>query len=380
MMYKVVIKTSLLPAVVGLFCGAQLGYAQGLPKEFAVTSYGTSGSAYAASVAIGNAFAEEGYSMRVMPAKNDVSRLTPLRVKQVSFTTTGVGVYQAQEGVLDFGKSPWGPQKVRLVMMGWGDSNTALAATAKDAGIEHASDLRGKRVSWVVGAPSLNQSMSGWLAYGGLTWDDVVKVTSPGWGASIQGLIDGNIDAAIAASDSSKLFQLEGSPRGLHFFPAPHSETENWARLNENAPWFVPHTATAGVGLSEENSLEGATFGYPILATYDWESEEAVYDLTKLLHQKYDAYKDGHSSAAGFAMDKQVFDWIIPYHEGAVKYFKEIGVWSDEYEAHNAKLLERQAVLEEAWGKSGATSSYETWMSERATALQSAGFAPIWTK
>lgn len=316
--------------------------------------------------------------MRVMPAKSDISRLTPLRVKKVPFTATGVGIYQAQEGVMDFGTAPWGPQKVRLVMMSWGEANTALAATAKDANIRKAADLRGKRVSWVVGAPSLNQAMTAWLAYGDLTWDDVTKVTSSGWGAAIQGMIDGNVDASIAASDSSKLYQVESSPRGLHFFPAPESETENWARFNEVAPWYVPHTATAGVGLSKENSLEGATFGFPILATYDWQSEESVYELTKLIHQKYDSYKGAHPSAAGFAMENQVFDWIIPYHEGAIKYFKEIGVWSDELDEHNAQLIERQKVLEAVWEKAGASSDYETWMSERAAALETAGFAPVW--
>lgn len=353
--------------------------ADGLPKTFAWTAYGTMSSGYAVSVAVGNALSEAGYKLRVLPAKNDISRMTPLKNKRVEFSAMGVGSYQAQEGVLDFGKGKWGPQAVRLIMMSWADTNTALVATAKDANIMQASDMKGKRIAWVVGAPALNQNMEAWLAYGDLTWDDVTKVTVPGWGASIQGMIDGNLDAAIASTNSSKLFEVESSPRGLRFFPAPASETENWARLSAIAPWFAPHTATAGVGLSASNPLEGASYGYPILISYDWQSDQAVYELVQLLHTKFDGYKDAHSSGKGFAMDRQVFQWVVPYHAGAVRYFKEIGVWSAADEAHNQGLLKRQGVLAAAWKSSGGD-DYGAWMQARATALKAAGLDPVWEK
>ena len=138
--------------------------ADGLPKTFAWTAYGTTSSGYAVSVAVGNALSEAGYKLRVLPAKNDISRMTPLKNKRVEFSAMGVGSYQAQEGVLDFGKGKWGPQAVRLIMMSWADTNTALVATAKDANIMQASDMKGKRIAWVVGAPALNQNMEACLS------------------------------------------------------------------------------------------------------------------------------------------------------------------------------------------------------------------------
>ena len=371
-----------IAAVLGLGLGiAAVGSAaaEGLPKTFAWTAYGVKSSGYAVSVAIGNALSEDGYKLRVLPAKNDVSRMTPLKSGRVQFSAMGVGSYQAQEGVLDFGKKAWGPQPVQLIMMSWADTNTGLAVTAKDANIIKAADMRGKRIAWVVGAPALNQNMTAWLAFGDLGWDDVIKVDASGWGASIQGIIDGNIDVAIASTNSSMLFQVESSPRGLRFFPAPAAEKENWARLLKHAPWFAPHTATAGVGLSKDKPLEGASYGYPILIAYESQSDQVVYDLVKLLHTKFDKYKDAHNSAIGFAMDRQVFQWSVPYHAGAVKYFKEIGVWSAADESYNQKLLERQKVLAAAWKKSGGD-DYAAWMKARAAALRAAGFDPVWEK
>ena len=349
-----------------------------LPKQFAWTAYGTTSAGYAASVAVGNALAEDGYKLRVLPAKNDISRMTPLKNKRVQFSAMGVGSFQAQEGVLDFGKESWGPQPVRLILMGWSDTNNALPATAKDADIMKASDMKGKRIAWVIGAPALNQHMTAWLAYGDLGWNDVEKVEVPGWKASIQGIIDGNIDAAIASTNSSMLFQLESSPRGLRFFEAPKEEAAHWKRLHMHAPWLVPHVATSGVGLSADNPHVGATFGYPVLITYTFMTEGAVYELTKLMHTKYDKYKDAHASAKGFAMDRQVFKWVLPFHDGAVKYFKEIGVWSDDAEAHQQSLLKRQQILMDTWKKAGSGADYEKWMKMRAEALTAAGYDPVW--
>ena len=372
--------------VLGLVVGTSgMAAARGLPKTFAWTAYGTTSSGYAVSVAIGNALSPEGYKLRVLPAKNDISRMTPLRTGRVQFSAMGVGAYLAQEGALDFGKPKWGPQPVRLIMMSWSDTNTGLVATAKDADIIKAADMKGKRIAFVKGGPALNQNMTAWLAFGDLTWDDVTKVEVGGWKASIQGIIDGNIDGAIASTNSSMLHQVAGSPRGLRFFPAPHSDKAAWKRLNTHGPWFAPHTATAGVGLSASNTLEGASYGYPILITYDRQDSEAVYDLVKLLDTKFDDYKDAHSSGKGWALDKQVYDWIIPYDEGAVKYFKERGFWNDKFEANNQALLKRQSVLQKAWKatkakKSGGDDFFPFWMKQRAAALLAAGMDPVWAK
>lgn len=362
---------------------APRGADDALPRTFGWTAYGTTSAGYAVSVAIGNALADEGYRLRVIPAKNDISRLTPLRARQVHFAATGIGTYLAQEGVLEFDTRRWGPQPVRVLLASWSDVNNGVAATARDAGIEKPADLRGKRVAWVVGAPALNQNMTAWLAFGDLTWDDVVRVDASGWKASVQGMIDGTIDAAIASTNSSMLYQLEGSPRGLRFLPGAASDQAGWQRLRQHGPWFSPQAATAGVGLSPEQPLDGGSYGYPILITYADQGAQTVYDLVRLLDVKFDAYKDAHSSAVGFAIDRQVFDWIVPYHEGAVRYLREIGVWTDAHEAHNRSLIARQQVLADAWQRikdteAGPEAFTDIWLAERTRALEAAGLDPIW--
>ncbi|MEE8434570.1 MAG: TAXI family TRAP transporter solute-binding subunit [bacterium] len=362
-----------------------VAFAKKLPKTFAWTAYGVKSSGYAQSVAIGNALSAKGHKLRVVPGKNDISRMAPLRAGMVHFSAMGVGSYLAQEGVQDFGAPSWGPQPLRLIMASWANTNTGNLPTAKDAGIRKMSDMRGKRVAWVVGSPALNSNLTSFLAFGGLTWDDVVIVKVPGFGASMKGLIEGTIDAAVASTDSSRLYELNSSPRGLFFPPTPHNDKAGWARLNKVAPWFQPHIATAGAGLSKSKTHEGASYGYPILIAYTPQDSQMVYELTKLLHTEYDKYKDGHPGGVGWAMERQVFKWILPYHKGAIRYFKEIGVWKDDHQLHNDSMVKRQQVLASAWKatrakKSGGSDYLSFWMGERASALKSAGFDPIWSK
>ena len=79
-----------------------------LPKNISTTAYGTTSAGYAAMVAVGNAIADDGYKLRVLPAKNDVSRMTPLMRGKVEFSAMGVGSFQAQEACLISAKSNGG--------------------------------------------------------------------------------------------------------------------------------------------------------------------------------------------------------------------------------------------------------------------------------
>src|SRR3546814_6003682 len=86
-----------------------------LPKTMAWTAYDVGSAGYNQAVAIGAALKnEQGITLRVLPGKNDVSRLVPLRDRKVDFSAFGIGGYQALEGAFVFGKKEGGPQALRL--------------------------------------------------------------------------------------------------------------------------------------------------------------------------------------------------------------------------------------------------------------------------
>jgi TRAP transporter TAXI family solute receptor len=353
---------------------------EGLPSTLAWSAYDVGSGGYNQSVAIGNAFKQKwGINLRVLPGKNDVSRTLPLKAGQVQFSANGVGgSYLAQEGVFEFGAKNWGPQPVRGLLINKSDQLLTVVA-AKDSGVKRIADLKGKKIAWVIGAPSLNQNITALLAFANLTWADVQKVEFGGFSAAMDGIINGQADAAFTSSISGKAYQLAKSPRGIVYPVIEHSDKEGWKRISATAPFFIPFMGSEGADLDKDHKIESATYPYPILMTYEKQDDKLVYAMTKAMMDTYNDYKESAPGNVGWALDRQNFAWVIPYHNGAIKYFKEKGVWKPEHQMHNDKLVERQKVLADAWKKTEAVSyaddkAFEqAWMKARAEALKKAG-------
>jgi uncharacterized protein len=351
-----------------------------LPDTLAWTAYDVGSGGYNQAVAIGNALKNKAkVNLRVLPGKNDVSRNLPLREDKVHFSANGVGgSYLAQEGLDDFGAKEWGPQRLRMLILNNSDALLTIT-TAKDANIKTMADLKGKRVAWVVGAPSLNQNITALLAFANLTWNDVQKVEFGGFGAAMTGIINNQVDAAFASTISGPLYQLASSPRGVQYPTMDHKDKAGWDRVKKIAPFFVPFMGTEGAGMSKQNPVEAATYPYPILITYEKQSADLVYNMTKAMVAYYDDYKDAAPGNNGWELKRQIFDWVVPYHEGAIRYFKEIGAWKPEHQAHNDKLIKRQDALAKAWDASKNTQGDEAafkkaWYSARLAGLKAGGF------
>ena len=350
-----------------------------LPSTLTMTAYDTGSSGFNIGVAVGKMFKDKhGTDVRVLPAGNDVARLAPLRGGRAQASMMGVGVYFAQEGVLEFGVKEWGPQPLRLILAST-DCNAVSIGVAKDTGVKEVKDLRGKRVGMVVGSAALNQNALAVLAFAGLTKNDVKLVEFSSYGAMWKGILNNEVDAAIASTISGQAKEVEASPRGLMYPPAPASDKAGWARVNKISPYYAPHKATCGPGMSAQNPVELPNYPYPIFMVYASQPESLVYSLAKSMIVNYDLYKDGAPGAAGLELKRQILSWALPYHEGAVKAFKESGVWTAEHEAHNQGLIKRQDTLATAWNaflKSNPADEKEAflkgWMTARAAALKTA--------
>ncbi len=354
-----------------------------LPETLAWSAYGTKSTGYAQAVAIGKALKDHfGVSLRIVPGKTDISRLAPLMTDKVQFSANGSGTYFASEGVFNFAARDWGPQPLRLLMSATSDANLSVA-TAADANIKTPKDLKGKRVAYVRSSPALVIGTEAMLAFAGLTWDDVEKVEFSGYAASWKGVVNGQADAAFGSTVTGPSKNLEASPRGIHWPAMPHDDKAGWDRLLAKAPYFVKHVATLGTGISAEKPHVGGAYPYPILITRADQDPAMVYSMTKAIHSKYDAFKDAMAEMKGWSLENQAFTWAVPYHDAAVRYWKEIGAWTDAMDKHNRTLIKRQGVLAAAWkdmkAKTVADDAFQgEWMKVRAAALEKAGFDPVW--
>jgi len=353
-----------------------------LPPTMTMTAYDTGTAGFNITVAVGKMMKDKyGSDVRVLPAGNDVARLTPLRSKRAIASAMGSGAYFAQEGVFEFGAKDWGPQALQVILSSV-DCNGAALGVAADTGVKQVQDLRGKRVGFVVGAPSLNQNSLAVLAFGGLTKNDVKIVEFASYGAMWKGLINNDTDAAFATTITGPAKEAETSPRGIIWPPMPKNDAAGWERLRKISPFFFPHLTTCGAGISPEKPVELGNFPYPIYVTYVSQPQDEVYAITRAMIEGYDAYKDAAPGAGGLAASRQTKNWVVPVHPGAVKALKEAGQWTAEQEAHNNGLYKRQEALASAWAdynKSNPPSDdkafLDGWVKVRAAALAKANMA-----
>jgi TRAP transporter TAXI family solute receptor len=354
-----------------------------MPKEISWTAYESGSSGYSQSIGIGNMLKKKfDVDLRIIPGKNDVSRQTPLRIGQSKLCACGIAAYFSQEGVLMFAEKTWGPQRVYNLFNNIGSNGQQLAAS-EASGIKKPSDLKGKRVTFIRGAPALNTNTEAMLAFAGLTWDDVQKIEVPGWGQSVQAVINGQADAVWGSTVSSSYAQLINSPQGLYLMPLPHSDEAAWKRAHEVAPWWAKSKVTTVVaGYKHTTPYEGNNYPYPIFIAMSDTPDELAYGLTKAVMENYPEIKDGGPSMDGYQLSNQNLKWVFPYHPAAIKYFKEKGLWKAEHDTHNAALMKRQDVLADAWktmsGKTVADDKFaEEWLKVRAAALTKAGMPVV---
>ncbi|WP_445157735.1 TAXI family TRAP transporter solute-binding subunit [Halomonas sp. E14] len=355
-----------------------------LPRTMAWTAYGTNSSGYAQAVAIGNMLQSHyGTSVRILPGDNDVSRMTPLKQGRVDLCACGIASYYGAEGVMMFANRDWGPQPIRVITTSTASFGLSLAV-AGDLGVETPADLAGKRIAYIRGDDALNKGTEAYLAFGGLTWDDVERVDFPGYARSFDGIIAGNADASFTTTVTPPAQQLASSPRGISWPVLDPDDAEGWERMMAVAPYFRPHEVTAGAGdVSADNPVPSASYPYPIVVANRDLDDKVAYGLIRALQDNYDDYKDAAPGAVGYAFDYQDLQWVVPFHDAVVAYYEEIGVWTDEMQAHQEALVERQELLIATWEEflgdapDDEDAFEEAWMQTRAEALRKAGLDPV---
>jgi len=354
-----------------------------LPKNISWTAYGTTSSGYAQSVGIGQMLTKNyGSSLRIIPGKNDVSRMVPLREGKSDICACGAAALFAQEGSLMFGSKRWGPMRIHNLFNNLGANGQSLMTTM-ESGIKSAKDLKGKRLTWVKGGPALNANSAAFLAFAGLTWDDVTKVVVPGWKQSADAVLNGQADATWGSTASSAYNKQAASPGGIYWMTLPHSNTEGWERARAVNPLWVKSMVSVGIKVAQNEQgkvpFEGNNYPYPMFVANATLSDDVAYSLTKATLDNYEQIKDSGPSMLGYQVSRQPLTFVYPYHAGSIKYFKEKGVWTAEHDAHNNTLLKRQDVLASAWAKMDKSMDDKAfvaaWQTARVSALETAGLA-----
>jgi len=322
--------------------------AAGLEKSLIWSSYDLGSSGYAEATAIADALQKNNTTrIRILPSGTSVGRILPLKVGKAKYGFLANEVYFATEGLFEFSDQSWGPQDLRFIL---GRPAVNGIATAANAGIKNVKDLRGKKIGYVEGNPSVNVKTDAQLAYGGLTRDDVEAVYFGSYGALGPAFESGQIDARNAVPTSSVVREMEASSRGLYWVPFNPENKDGWQRVSAITDFQEPVLAESGAGLNKENPVWLMGYRYPMITTYAKTDEEDVYQLVKAIDEAYGLFKNATAGSGDWMLTKSIRTPAdAPWHEGAIRYAKEKGLWTERDQTWQEKRLARLKRVKEAW-------------------------------
>ncbi len=229
-----------------------------------------------------------------------------------------------------------GPRPLRV--LGAGNSGYACFFTTPETGIKTIKDLVGKKVAYISGvsqSSTLKNRLM--LDYYGIT-DKVVAFERGGLSATADRMIEGKIDA-YGGSIGGHCEKLKAA-KGIVVIPVPPEVVDY---MNEREPLInlVSDIAPKGLYGIPEDVPVAATTVY--LFTNPYTSEDLAYAITKAVYDHAQELAEIHRTCGEFNLKRALkFPSVVAYHAGAIKYYKEKGIWTKELDDLQRTLLAKE--------------------------------------
>jgi hypothetical protein len=174
------------------------------------------------------------------------------------------------------------------------------------------------------------------LANAGLTSADVKGLSVTTYVAGVRSLIERRSDLALGSVGSGVTNELK-TARGARYLDLDLSP-EAIARMQQVHPGYYPIKAKPGpVGLARQTTVMGKDI---TLIAGRHLSEDAAYHITKALWENFKELGPIHPGLKSWTPDRFASTHaVVPYHAGAIRFYKEKGVWTPELARHQEKLM-----------------------------------------
>lgn len=209
-----------------------------------------------------------------------------------------------------------------------------------DSGIKSVEDLRGKRVivniKSNVSLGDLNRTI---LATGGLDSSSVKVMETGGLTQGIDAVVEGRADATAVAPTMPAMRQADAAvPGGARIVSLGGKATD--AFMNEHTPGSrVMNTGPKSRLVGVKGPMKIAAFDSFVDAGTKVTDEDA-YTLTKTIHQNWEQMRKSYPPFRNVKTeDLAPATNPMPYHPGAIKYWKEVGLWTPAHDRQQAKMM-----------------------------------------
>ncbi len=289
-------------------------------KNFILATGGTSGTYYPFGGAIANIWNTKIENMNVTAQATGASaeNLRLISKGDAEFATV-------QNDVMDYayrGSDMFAGQKLpNLASIGTLYPEVVQIAASKTSGIKSITDLVGKRVSVGDAGSGVEFNAKQILEGYGITFDDIKK-NNLSFKESAEGLQNGTLDACfVTAGVPNAALQELAFTAGLILIPVDGAEADSICKkYSFYTKTVIPAGTYKGTDVDTEALAIKAT-----LAVSESLDEETVYQMTKALFSNLEELGAAHAKGKEVTVKSAVTGISVPFHPGAMRYFKEVG-------------------------------------------------------
>ena len=203
--------------------------------------------------------------------------------------------------------------------------NIALFISPASAGIRQLRDLRGQRVVLGPAGAGFELFVGPILKAHGLSYEDldVLHATQAG---AVDLLADGAAFAAFLGGGvpTASITQAAAS-REIDFVPFDPAARE---QLIADYPFFEAATIPAGTYRNQSEDFEGLNVGSMHLITDARTNPDLIYQITRILFENRERIAARHPAGRFINESNVTRDTGTEFHPGAVRYYREIGIWA----------------------------------------------------
>jgi TRAP transporter TAXI family solute receptor len=205
--------------------------------------------------------------------------------------------------------------------------------------IKTMEDLKGKRVLVNVKTNvSLYGANKAMLATAGLDEKDVNSMDSGGVVAGINAVVEDRADAATVALGMPQLVKAHAStPGGIRVLPLGSKGTDDFVGKRMRGLRTMTVEPAKRLPMIDQPKLIGAFDSYLNAGTTV--TDDDAYLIAKALHTSWDKMQKDYGPLRGLKASEIVPPTnVMPYHPGAIKYYREAGVWTAANDKHEAQF------------------------------------------
>jgi TRAP transporter TAXI family solute receptor len=223
--------------------------------------------------------------------------------------------------------------------------NVGIFVTKEGSGINSLADLAEKRICVGPGGAGFEMFLGPLMTAHGVEYtaeQENFTAINANYSESVSQLADGNADAAfIGGAIPTPALTQACSTMDVKFIPYDEATK---AQLIKDYPYYSPIQVPSDKYTDLEEDFQALNVGSMQLITYANVDEELIYQMTKTIWENREEIAKQHPAAKAINEKNAARFTGTEFHPGAIRFYKEIGIWPEAATAEESTPAETPAT------------------------------------